>query len=120
MALTDPQKVTISGSEKTLPRVSTGGHQSEYASEDGLTRETFSTQNGKRKRHVARIDVEKTTSDPIVPTQNTIASMSAYLVIDRPITGYTGTEAYELAKGLIAQLEASTGAVLKKVIGGES
>jgi hypothetical protein len=119
VALTDPQKVTFGG-EKTLPRVSTQGHSSTYQTEDGLVRETFSSQEGKRKRHVARIDVEKTTSDPIVPTQNTIASMSAYLVVDRPITGYTATEAYELAKGLIAQLEASTGAVLKKVIGGES
>jgi hypothetical protein len=47
-------------------------------------------------------------------------SMSVYLVIDRPVAGFTVAEAKKLVEGLVGLLSASTYSMTEKVIGGES
>lgn len=120
MALSDPQSIKINGVTTSLPRVDTGNHSSEYASEDGLITYKLSTVENRRKRQVIRVDVEKVTSDPFIPAQNTTVSMSFYMVFDRPAAGYTNTEALNIAKGLIEAASATEYAILKKLLGGES
>jgi hypothetical protein len=46
--------------------------------------------------------------------------MYSHLVIDVPVTGYTVTEAKQVVDGLIAALNASSGALITKLIGGEN
>jgi hypothetical protein len=46
--------------------------------------------------------------------------MSAYVVFDLPPTGYTPAEAKAIWDGFAAQLAASSGALVTKVLGGES
>lgn len=120
MALADPQSIKIGGTTTSLPRVDTGNHSSTYASEDGLTTLKLSTVENRRKRQVIRVDVEKITSDPFIPAQNTTVSMSFYMVFDRPEVGYTNTEALNVAKGLVEACSATEYALLKKLLGGES
>lgn len=120
MAFSDPQSVKISGSTISLPRVSTSGQKSVYESADGLTKLTISTEKSKRKRHVYRVDVEKYVSDPVVPANNTVASMSCYIVVDRPLFGYTNTEALAVVTGLLEAATESTSADLVKLLGSES
>lgn len=123
MALTDPQKFKeVAGTEVTAPRVSTGDFKSIYETSDGNNVLTLSTQeNGSnRKRHLVRIDVSKLTTDIYEESKKQAVSMSAYLVIDRPVAGFTVAEAKKLVEGLVGLLSASTYSVTEKVLGGES
>lgn len=121
MAFADPQKVKVDGStEVELPRVNTESFSSEYLSADGLITLKLSTANGRRKRHVARIDLSKITTDPFDSSQNVEVSTSAYLVVDKPIAGYTNEELKKLVEGLVGFLSASSYAATKKLLGSES
>lgn len=120
MALSDPQSIDIGAGAVSLPRTSVGSNSSTYTSEDGLIAMTLSTANGKRKRQVMRVDVGKITTDPFIPAQNVRVSSSYYMVLDRPEAGFTNAEALKIAEGLIAQAKASTNAVFKAWIGGQS
>lgn len=122
MALTDPQKVKVTAEEKTLPRVVTGNYSSKYETEDGLIDLTLSTTESasNRKRHLARIDVNKITTMPFDETKKQEISMSAYVVIDRPVAGFTNAEAKTLVEGLVGFLSASTYSATTKLLGGES
>jgi hypothetical protein len=123
MALTDPQKFKeVAGTEVTAPRVSSGDFKSIYETSDGLNVLSISTQesNSNRKRHLVRIDVSKLATNPFEETKKQTVSMSAYLVVDRPVAGYTVAEAKKLVEGLVGLLSASTYALTEKVLGGES
>jgi hypothetical protein len=120
MSLADPQSIKISGVTTSLPRVSTGDYKSKYESSDGLIDLTVSSQNGKRKRQVARIDVSKITADPFIPSQNVEVSSSFQLVVDRPLAGFTNTEAAAIVAGFIERLTAESSLIITKLLAGES
>jgi hypothetical protein len=121
MAFSDPQKVKVDGStEVELPRVDTGNMSSEYLKDDGSVRLLLSTADGRRKRHVARIDLSKVIASTLNPSQNEEASASAYLVVDRPKTGYSNDELRKLVEGLNTFLSATSYAATKKLLGSES
>ncbi|DAD52066.1 coat protein [ssRNA phage Esthiorhiza.2_17] len=123
MALTDPQKFKeVAGTEVTAPRVSTGDFKSVYETSDGLNKLTISTtETGQnRKRHLVRIDVSKLTTNIYEETKKQEVSSSVYLVIDRPIAGYTVAEMKKLVEGLVGLLSASTYSLTEKVLGSES
>jgi hypothetical protein len=122
MSLTDPQSVTINAVANSLPRTFIQGGKSQYESGDGLIRETFSTTPGNRgrRRHLMRIDHSKLTPNPFDTSNNIEVSMSAYVVVDVPPDGYTATEKKQVVDGFLAQLQASSGAIITKVLGGES
>jgi hypothetical protein len=118
MAFSDPIKVKFDNSTETeCPRVSTGDFESTYQSEDGLKRVKIATSNGRRKRHSFRLDLSKITTDPFDSTQNVEVGTSAYLVVDRPLAGFTNEELRKLSEGLKSIL---TEANLKKLIASES
>jgi len=123
MALTDPLKFKeVAGSEVEANRVSTGNFNSTYATSDGNNVATVSTQesSSNRKRHLVRIDSSKLTTDIYEESKKQAVSMSAYLVIDRPVAGFTVTEAKKLVEGLVGLLSASSFSVTEKVISGQS
>jgi hypothetical protein len=121
MAFTDPIKVKVDGSnEVECPRVNTGNFSSEYLSADDTISVKLSTANGKRKRHVARIDLSKITADPFDDTQNVEVSTSAYLVVDKPLAGFTNEELKKLVEGLVGFLSASSYSATKKLRASES
>ncbi len=120
MALADPQSVTINAVAISLPRTSSGTDAGSFSSNDGLVKESVSHQYGKRTRHLLRIDHSKVAADPFVPSQNAKYSMSFYIVADVPPTGYTVTEQKQVIDGFIAQLNASSGALITKLLGGEN
>lgn len=120
MAFADPSSVKISGVTTSLPRVSTGKNESTYESSDGLIKLSASSQYGKRKRRVIRIDTSKITTDPFVPAQNTEVSMSNYLVFDIPPAGYTNADAKAVYDGFIEALQANSSKLITQLLGGES
>lgn len=118
MAFSDPVEPKFDNSSATkCPRVSVGDFQSIYQSEDGTKRVRISTVNGKRKRGTLRLDLSKVTTDPFDTTQNVEIGMSAYLVLDRPLSGFTAEEQRKLCEGLAAFM---TEANLKKLVASES
>lgn len=120
MSFTDPQSVTISGTAHSLPRVSQGPNASSYANADGSITEVASSTYGKRTRRTFRINHSKYAPDPLFPTQNVPYSMSFYVVADVPKVGYTVAEQKAVIDGFIAQLNANTGALITKMLGGEN
>ncbi len=120
MALPDPQSVTINAVAVSLPRISSGVNSGVYASNDGAVKVTVSHQYGRRNRHFFRIDHSKIAPDPLISAQNIKHTMSSYIVIDVPVTGYTVTEAKQVVDGYIAALTASSGALITKLLGGEN
>lgn len=120
MALTDPQKFKeVSATEVTAPRVSSGDFKSIYETSDGLDKLTISTQEtaGSRRRHLVRIDVKKLATNPFEETKKSYISTSVYLVVDRPVAGFTVAEIRKLVEGLKTLLSES---IIEKILGGES
>lgn len=120
MALSDPQSVTINAVAIPLPRTSSGVNAGIYTSNDGNVKLSATHQYGKRNRHFIRIDHSKIAPDPLISAQNIKYSMSNYMVIDVPVTGYSVTEAKQVVDGFIAALTASSGSLVTKLLGGEN
>lgn len=121
MAFSDPQKVKVDGTtEVSLPRVNTGNFNSLYESNDGLIELVLSTTNGRRKRHMARINLSKIIASTLNPSSNEEASASAYLIVDRPLSGFSTAELKKLVEGLVGFLSASTYSATEKILGSES
>jgi hypothetical protein len=120
MALSDPQSIKIGEKTSSLPRVNTGNFSSEYLSEDGTVGLKVATSNGRRKRQTIRVDQTKITTDPYDTTQNVQIGESVYLVVDRPLAGFTNKEAEEAVKGFVELLSASTYSIVKKMLASES
>lgn len=120
MALADPQSVTINSVAVSLPRTSSSPNAGVFTSNDGNTKLSVSHQYGKRNRHLIRIDHRKIAPDPLISSQNIQYSMSFYAVADVPETGYTVAEAKQVIDGFIAALNASSGALITKMLGGEN
>lgn len=120
MALADPQSVTINSVAVSLPRTSSAANSGVFTSNDGNVKMTVSHQYGKRNRHLLRIDHRKIAPDPLISAQNIVHSMSFYVVADVPETGYTVAEAKQVIDGFVAALNASSGALFTKMLGGEN
>ena len=120
MALPDPQSVTVGGVTTSLPRVSSGENSGSFQSNDGTIRMSVSHSYGKRTRRTIRLEHSKIAADPLISSTNIRHSMTSYIVVDVPVTGYTVTEAKAVVDGLIGVLTASSGAATTKLLGGEN
>jgi len=118
--LADPQSVTIATVATPLPRTASGVNAGVFTKDDGNVKLSVSSSYGKRTRRQVRLDLRKTAPDPLFPAQNTPSSMSAYLVVDIPVTGFSTAEQKQLVDALTGWLTASTGANTTKVLGGEA
>lgn len=119
--LADPQSVTINTVAISLPRTGTTANGGTFRSADGLVGLTVShSRQGKRTRHLIKLDHAKIAADPLLAGVNVKANVTTHLVIDVPETGYTATEAKQVVDGLTALLTASSGAIITKALGNES
>jgi len=120
MAFADPQSVTINAVANSLPRVgSNAPGTGVFSKDDGTVKLTVAHQIGKRARRTVRLDHKKIAADPFVSGNNTSYSMSVYLVVDAPITGYTIAEQKQIVDALTAYLTATSGARATQLLGGE-
>lgn len=116
----DPQSVTISGTTSSLPRISNGTNSGTFKSNDGTVTMKVSHTYGRRNRRVIRLDQEKISADPYLPSTNVKVGMGAYLVVDAPPAGFTVAEQKAVIDGFIAALTATSGALITKFLGGEN
>ncbi len=115
----DPQTVTISGSAKTLNRTSNTEGGSKYATSDRAHQVSITHVYGRRHRHTIRLQVDTLTANPLIAGANVTQSMTAYLTVDVP-PGYDAATAKAVLDGFLANLTATSGANLTKLVGGES
>jgi hypothetical protein len=115
---TEPQVVTVNGVAKSLPRTAQGDGTGTFSSSAlGYTLKLLHSY-GKRNRITFRLDYKKVAADPFVSGVNREFSMSAFLIVDTPTTGFTTTEIEQVTQGLVDWLD--TPGNLTKAIGGES
>jgi hypothetical protein len=120
MAFADPQSITVNAVAQSMPRTGSGPLSGQFSTADGVFTLEVSHQHGKRNRHVIRVTQTKTVTDPLVPAQNVIASMSTYVVVDAPTFGFSNTELKYVVDALSAYLAASSGAKVTQLLGNES
>jgi hypothetical protein len=111
----------------SLPRVSQQGSVSVYQAgplsvfAGSLLRVTSSHQYGKRTRRVLRCDYSDNAGSTLISGTTAPRSMSCDVVFDIPSAGqFSATDQLALFNGLKGTWSASTDALMKKVLGGES
>jgi len=120
MAFADPQTVTINAVANTLPRTGFNPASGIFTKDDGNVKLSVSNQYAaKRTRRSCRLDFRKIAADPLVSAQNILYSMSAYLVVDIPVTGFTVVEQKQIVDALTLYLTATSGARVTQLLGGE-
>lgn len=123
MAYADPQSITFNTVAKSLPRVSSVENGSSYLFNDGtdVFKMDISHSYAKsRIRHLVKLGHQRAAADVYQPAVNTLSQMSAHLVVDVPVVGFTPIQQYYVFAALIDNLRASTETNILKVIGGES
>lgn len=120
MAFPDPQSVTIATVANVLPRTSTDRAAGTFTKDDGTVKLNVSHSYGKRTRRSARLDFQKVAPDPLISSTNIRYSMSAYVVVDVPLTGFTIAEQKQIVDALTKWLTDSSGGNTTKLLGGEN
>lgn len=119
--LSDPQSVTLNSVATSLPRVSTGENKSTYQKDDGFVKLQVSHQPNKTKvRRMVRLDTVDVAADPLLAGVNREVPFGVWLVIESPTVGLSLATQKDKVTGLLTALTASSGALLTKVLGGES
>lgn len=120
LSFSDPQSVTINAVAVPLPRTSSGTNAGAFTASDGNVKLSVGHAYAKRTRRTIRLDHSKIAPDPLISAQNIKYSMSVYMVVDTPVTGYTATEAKQIVDALVAYLSASSGVRVTQLLGGEN
>lgn len=115
----DPQTFTVNSVAKTLNRTGTTNDGAKYASASRDRRLEVNHQYGRRQRHQFKLTTDTLVANPLISGQNVSQSMSCYIVVDLPI-GYDVAAAKFEVDALVANLSASSGANVTKLLGGES
>jgi len=117
MAFADPPpNVTLATVAQTLPRVSSSGNKSVYRKIDGSLVGTIShQQKGGNVRSLLRLDQFLDTNADLK-----LENLAVYLVIDRPVTGFTQAQVRDLTTCLTGWLTASSNAAIDKLFGLEN
>lgn len=116
---TDPQSITVNAVAQSMPRIETKGTSSKYQKADGTYTLTISHSPaaGKdRVRSMARFDKKAIVPDPLTAV-NDWENLSFYVVVDRPLVGFTSTDVEQLITGFKTWLDAT---VMGKLFGQES
>jgi hypothetical protein len=113
----DPQTVTVNAVAQIMPKVETAGRKTVYQKSDQSFTFTVShTPSRDRVRSMARLDQKAVVADPLTAV-NDYETLSAYIVIDRPLAGFTSTQVEQLITGFKTWLDATA---IGKLYGQES
>jgi len=110
----------------SLPRISNQGMTSIYqapcsVNAGSILKVTASHQLGRRYRRVLRCDYSDNAGTTLVSGNSAPRSMSCYVVFDIPSIGlFSTTDQLALFNGLKGTWSASTDALIKKLLAGES
>lgn len=109
--LADPQSITVNSVAQSMPRIETSGLSSKYSKDDESYKLSIShTKTNDRVRSMVRVDNRAVVPDPLTAV-NDYENLGVYLVIDRPVVGFTSTQVDYLVQALKTWL--STANVVK-------
>lgn len=116
----DPQSITYNAVAKSLVCTGRTADQSTYELNDAGVKYklTLLHQFKKRNRVVARLQRDSYASDPLVPAQNILASMTATVTFDFPNIGITTTDVGYLVSALMGWITSGTN--IAKLANGET
>jgi xylose isomerase len=113
----DPLSVTVNAVAINHYRTGNSLTSSKYQNTDGSSVFSINQSSGRRNQHRARKDNSKIIVDPLASDRNVPVSMSCFVQVDVPPTGYTLAEMkYELI-ALADWIKAGTNA--DKLLGNE-
>lgn len=121
MSFADPQSLTVGGSAKSFPRLSSASpsRKGVYGTADGAyTLTTAQDTTANRFRREFRLTAKKVAADPVSAVNKELTA-SCVIVFDEPRYGFTDAELADMYAGLVANLAASTNANRDKLLGGE-
>jgi hypothetical protein len=120
MAFADPETITVNAVAQVLARTGyPGPRSSEFLQDDRTSKLFVSHDIKKRDRSLVRFSEEKVAADPYIPANNIPLLMSVSLVVDRPVLGFTSTEALNTVSGFLTWLTAGSNAKLIKFLAHE-
>lgn len=117
MAFANPLVLTVNAVPYNNAAVSYGDNVTSYRTSDGLVTAKISHLYGKKPKSMIRFDFSKISADPFIPATNQKFTQSAWLVFERPVTGFTVTEQNNFIAGVAALLTAPN---IAKLTAGES
>jgi hypothetical protein len=113
----DPQSITVNSVAQSMPRVASTGTASTYRKADGTFSLNISHKDSKdRIRSMYRIDQLAVVADPLTAV-NDYETLSLYVVIDRPLYGFSSTQVDQLWSAIKAALDTTA---IGKLYGKES
>lgn len=102
---TDPQTITVNAVAKVMPRIASVGQKSTYQINDQtFTLNLSHVVQKDRVRSMARVDQKAIVPDPLTSV-NDWETLSIYLVIDRPLAGFSATQVDQLIAGFKTWLD---------------
>lgn len=115
---TDPQTVTVNAVAQAMPRVESSGRRTVYQKADQTFTLTISHQpsGNQRVRSLVRLDQQAIVTNPLDSSQD-FDTMSIQFVLDRPLAGFSVTQAEQLIAGFKTWLDNTA---IDKVFGQES
>lgn len=121
MALSDPISITVAGSAKSMPRISSPGTSATYRSADanwGVDIRHRTVTRDKKKRVVSTVGFfqRKVVADPLT-SANDYEICNESFQLDRPEVGFSTTEISDQWTGFTAWF---TSTILGKIVGMES
>lgn len=113
----DPQSVTVATVAKSMPRVGSSLNAGKFTDPTREYTLSVNQSNGRRNQARVRLDNSKIIVDPLASDRNLPVSMSVYLVVDTPLTGYSSQQVVDQIIALADWLKAGTNSA--KLVGGE-
>jgi len=121
MAFPDPVVITVNSVAKSLPLIERAGRKAIYENNDKTFQIAISHRPGKargreRTNSSFRVDQRAIVTSPI-DSSNDSDELSMWVVIDKPVYGFSLTQVQQLAAALFARLDATA---IAQLFGGES
>lgn len=123
MTIADPQAIVINAVTKNLVRLGGSDTTSSYRLDDGTDvwgLEVSHASTRGRVRHLLKVTDAKIAADVYQPDINTISKMSAHVVLDVPVVGFTSAQQSYLFIALADKLRADGDLLISKLINGET
>jgi hypothetical protein len=122
MAFNDPLSIDIGAGATALARIesSTAKSPSVYMSADGTIKVSAQSTYARRTRQVLRLDTNKVTPDPFIPSNSVKVAQSIYIVFDRPAVGYDNVQELAVFNGFRNMMGIAGDSLIKKLLAGES
>lgn len=115
----ETQTFTIDAVAQNLVRTGSAESSGRFGTADRSHKLEVNHQRGRRNRDQIRFTRDTLVANPLITGQNVSQSISVMVIVDTP-NGYDTAAAKKVVDGVLANLSASSGANIAKLLGGES